>query len=404
MRVAHRDARVEPQARRLSLIPLYLFHELDERKRTLGAKAQRSTDTLIDLGEGSPDRPTPAPIVGALKRALSDTENHRYPSYAGKLSAREAVADWYLRRFNVKLDPETEVTMLLGSKEGVSHLIWAVCGPGDVVAYGDPCYPIYPNQTRLAGSRALPVPLLEQNRFLPELDRLARIAGRAKLLCLNYPSNPTAAVADIGFFREVVRLAQHYGFYVLNDCVYSELYFGAKPPSILEVPGAKECCIEFHSLSKTFSMAGWRIGMAVGNRNLIQSLLRVKQNTDSGPFGAIQDAAAYALKYGGVLAAQNRALYKRRRDAFCNELDRSGWQVKKPDATFYVWARIPEGWESYGFTLRLLENCRVVAAPGNGFGRYGQGYVRFALVAGEQKLRRAARRIGRWTRKKGTCP
>ncbi len=390
----------EPFARRLGRIPPYLFQELDDLKA-------KTKGPIIDLGEGSPDQPASARITRAMVRALAKPVNHCYPTYAGKFPAREAVAAWYRRRFNVKLDPGTEVAMLLGSKEGVGHLIWGTCGPGDGVGVCDPNYPIYPNQTRLSGARLVSVPLLEENRFLPDLDHLVRIGDRIKLLCLNYPNNPTAAVADLEFYRQVVRLAQRHGFYVLNDCVYSELYFTRnKPPSILQVPGAKECCIEFHSLSKTFSMAGWRIGMAVGNSRLIQALLRIKQNTDSGPFGAIQDAATYALKHSESLAAKTRDLYRRRQNTFCSEMTRAGWRVPKPEATFYVWARMPEQpgkakgrrqkTEDYRFVLELLKNCRVVVAPGSGFGKYGKGYIRFALVQNENRLRQAAKRIGRW--------
>jgi LL-diaminopimelate aminotransferase len=388
----------EPFAARLGWIPPYLFQELDDLKARTGGD-------LIDLGEGSPDQPAPKPISAALTRALKNTENHRYPSYPGKLVARAAVAAWYRRRFGVELDPETEVAMLLGSKEGVAHLIWGTCGPGDTVAVSDPGYPVYQNQSRLCGATPIPVPLEEKTDFLPDLDWLSRIAPRIKLLCLNFPGNPTAAVAPIEFYRAVVALAERHGFFVVNDNVYSELYFGkVKPPSILEVPGAKERCVEFHSLSKTFNMAGWRIGMAVGNARLIKALLKIKHNTDSGPFGAIQDAAVFALRSGAKFAAANRAMYRQRRDTFCGELVRHGWGVALPDATFYVWTRVPAGHEtapagespSLNFTRKMLSNCRVMCAPGTGFGQYGEGFVRFALVAPEPRLKEAAKRIGNW--------
>jgi LL-diaminopimelate aminotransferase len=386
---------VDPFAARLGRIPPYLFRELDELKA-------RTKGDVIDLGEGSPDQPTPKPILAAFAKALKKTENHRYPSYAGKLSCRAAVASWYRKRFNVQLDPETEVTMLVGSKEGVGHLIWGTCGPGDVVAVADPAYPVYPNQARLSGATPVSVPLEESNRFLPDLDALARMGPRIKLLCLNFPGNPTAAVAGKDFYREIVRLAQRYGFFVVNDNVYSELYYGKEPPpSILEIDGAKDHCLEFHSLSKTFNMAGWRIGMAVGNPKLIQALLKIKQNTDSGPFGAIQDAAAFALRSGSRLAAANRRIYRERRDAFCDALGRAGWEVNRPEATFYVWTRVPERHAtgkspSTEFVRAMLVNTQVMAAPGVGFGAYGEGYVRFALVADKAKLVQAAKRIGKW--------
>jgi LL-diaminopimelate aminotransferase len=388
----------DPFAARLGWIPPYLFQELDDLKTGAGAD-------LIDLGEGSPDQPAPKQISRALVTALRDTENHRYPSYPGKLTARAAAAGWYRRRFGVELDPASEVAMLLGSKEGVAHLIWGMCGPGDTVAVSDPGYPVYMNQSRLCGATPVAVPLEEKNGFLVDLDWLSRIAGRIKLLCLNFPGNPTAAAATLDFYKSVVAMARKYGFYVVNDNVYSELYFGAqKPPSILEVDGAKERCVEFHSLSKTFSMAGWRIGFAVGNSQMIKALLKIKQNTDSGPFGAIQDAAAFALRSGASFAQANRKLYKGRRDAFCRELARHGWEVPVPQATFYVWTRLPAGHESapagesasFNFTRKMLVNCGVMCAPGTGFGQYGEGFVRFALVAPEAKLKEAARRIGRW--------
>lgn len=389
-------------APRLSRIPPYLFGELDELRTTVRSG-------LIDLSEGSPDLAPPKPVVNALVRALKAPENHRYPSYSGKPACRRAAAQWYRRRFGVELDPEKEVTMLLGSKEGAAHLIWAVCGEGDTVAVCDPNYPVYPNQTRLAGAVPLTVPLEEKNRFLPDLDWLERSASRLKLLCLNFPNNPTAAVAPLDFYRQVVALALKHGFYVVNDNVYSELSFGrVRPQSILEVPGAADCCLELHSLSKTFSLAGWRIGFAVGNRHLIQALLKMKQNVDSGPFGAIQDAAAFALHHASSLTAPIRREYLRRRDAFCAGLEQAGWPVQVPEATFYVWARIPQafntrqrGSRSYAFTLELLKRCRIMAAPGSGFGRAGEGFIRFALVAPVPRLREAAGRIGRWFKTTG---
>ncbi|MEO0086232.1 MAG: aminotransferase class I/II-fold pyridoxal phosphate-dependent enzyme [candidate division WOR-3 bacterium] len=389
-------------ASRLSRIPPYLFGELDELRATVRSG-------LIDLSEGSPDLAPPKSVVGALVRALKVQENHRYPGYSGKLTCRRAVAQWYRRRFKVALDPQKEVTMLIGSKEGAAHLIWAVCGEGDTVAVCDPNYPVYPNQTRLAGAVPLTVPLEEKNGFLPDLGWLERSASRLKLLCLNFPNNPTAAVAPLVFYRQVVALALKHGFYVVNDNVYSELSFSkVRPPSILEVPGALDCCLELHSLSKTFSLAGWRIGFAVGNRRLIQALLKIKQNVDSGPFGAIQDAAAFALRHASSLTAPVRREYQRRRDVFCAGLQQAGWPVTVPEATFYVWARLPEGFverqrgsRSYALTLELLKRCRVMAAPGSGFGRHGEGFIRFALVAPVPKLREAALRVGRWLKTAG---
>ncbi|MFB0510207.1 MAG: aminotransferase class I/II-fold pyridoxal phosphate-dependent enzyme, partial [bacterium] len=288
-------------AQRLKKIPPYLFAELDELK-------QKTKGEVIDFGEGGPDSATPKPIVQAMIKALQNSEYHRYPTYQGMIAARVAVADWYQGRFGVKLDPAKEVCMLIGSKEGVGHLIWGVVGYGDKIGIPDPSYPIYRNQALLSGAVPSILPLLETNDYLPDLSRLRN--QKIKLICINYPNNPTAAVAPLSFYKELVALAQREGFYVLNDNVYSEIYFDSPPPSILQVNGAKECCVEFHSLSEAFNMAGWRIGFVVGNKNLITAMLKIKQNTDSGPFSAIQETAIFALRKTGSFAKSIRTLYR----------------------------------------------------------------------------------------------
>jgi len=385
----------DPLARRLGTIPPYLFSRLDEMK-------SNARQGLIDLGEGNPDIPPAPKLLRALRQALLKKENHRYPTYAGKESLRLAITRWYWRRFRVKISLDS-VIALIGSKEGLAHLIWGTCDSGDIVGVCDPGYPVALNQTRLCGATPITVPLEEKNNFLPDLDFLKRIAPRLKLLCLNFPNNPTGAVASLDFYQEVVQLALKYGFYIANDNVYSEIYFDSPPPSILQVPDADACAVEFHSLSKTFSIPGWRIGMVVGNKNLLSALLRIKQNTDSGPWGAVQDAAHFALQNGAQFAEKTRKIYQARRDAFCQELNLTGCLVTPPAATFYIWAKLPEWWQervngsaSYGFVIALLEKCRVLAAPGLGFGRYGEGYVRFALIAEERRLAIAARRLKRW--------
>lgn len=375
----------ELSARRLSRIPPYLFAALDR------LKAQTRGD-IIDFGVGDPDQPTPAPIIRAMNRALRNPAHHHYPTYEGMLSVRCAVADWYQRRFGVRLNPETEVCMLLGSKEGIGHLIWALAGIGDVVAVPDPAYMIYRHQTLLAGARPLIMPLRAENDFLPDFGKI-RNWHRLKLMILNYPSNPTAAVAPKSFYREAVRLAGKYDFYLLNDNVYSELYYDSPPSSLLEVPGARERCVEFHSLSKTYNMAGWRIGFVVGNARMISALLRIKQNTDSGPFQAIQEAASYALKYGDEFAAANRRLYRERRDVLCAGLSALGWKVPLPKATFYVWAPVPAGYDSAGFAQKLLRDYQLVVTPGAGMGGAGEGYVRFALTVPVARIRQALTRL-----------
>ncbi|MEO0022181.1 MAG: aminotransferase class I/II-fold pyridoxal phosphate-dependent enzyme [candidate division WOR-3 bacterium] len=383
-------------ALRLNRIPPYLFSELDRLKAQLGRG-------LIDLGEGNPDLPPARALLARLRQALNQPANHRYPTYAGKLSVRTRVAEWYQQRFGVRLNPENEVLMLIGSKEGAAHLIWALCGDGDRVGVADPGYPVYFNNTLLAGATPVSIPLEEKNGFLPDLNLIDRLGPRLKLLCLNFPSNPTAAVAPLEFYHELIRLALRHGFYVINDNVYSELWFETPPPSILQVPDARSCAVELHSLAKTFSIPGWRIGMAVGNPDILKAVLKIKQNVDSGPFGAVQDAAAWALQNCRKLAEPVRHTYARRMKVFVQALQSAGWQLTPPRATFYLWARLPERWQhqangsrSFAFVLALLENCRVVAAPGAGFGRHGEGYVRFALIADEKRLRTAARRIGRW--------
>ncbi|MGB9741896.1 MAG: aminotransferase class I/II-fold pyridoxal phosphate-dependent enzyme [bacterium] len=383
-------------APRLKRIPAYLFSELDRLKAQLSGR-------VIDLGEGNPDLPPPRRLTARLRQALTRPENHRYPTYAGKLSLRLQVAKWYRQRFGVTIDPEKETLILLGSKEGAGHLIWALCDIGDTVGVADPGYPVYLNNILLSGASPAIVPLEEKNGFLPDLDLLDRIGPRLKLLCLNFPNNPTAAVAPLEFYHAVVRLALKHGFYIVNDNVYSEIWFDSPPPSILQVPDARHCAVELHSLSKTFSIPGWRIGMAVGNSDMLRALLKIKQNIDSGPFGAVQDAAAYALKNFRQLATPVRQTYARRQQTFVERLNAAGWQLAPSRATFYLWAKLPDRWRlrhqgsrSFAFVLALLENCRVVAAPGAGFGTGGEGYVRFALVAPEVRLKTAARRISRW--------
>jgi LL-diaminopimelate aminotransferase len=374
-------------ARRLSRIPPYLFAELDRLKA-------RTRGDVIDFGVGDPDQPTPQPIIRALTRALADPANHRYPTYEGLLKARVAAADWYRTRFGVRLDPETEVCMLLGSKEGVGHLIWALCGSGDRVAIPDPSYMIYRHQTLFAGARPVVMPLRDENDFLVDFTGIPELS-RLKLMLLNYPGNPTAGVATRAFYAEAVRLAHRHDFYLVNDNVYSELYFERRPISLLEIPGARERCVEFHSLSKTYNMTGWRIGFVVGNAAMIKALLRIKQNTDSGPFQAIQEAAVHALRHGERFAAANRRRYRERRDALVRGLKRLGWDVRLPEATFYVWARIPFGEDSFDYTRWLLHKHQILVTPGIGMGRFGEGYVRFALTVPKARIRQALDRLAK---------
>ncbi|MBS4014817.1 MAG: aminotransferase class I/II-fold pyridoxal phosphate-dependent enzyme [Candidatus Latescibacteria bacterium] len=382
-------------AQRLANIPKYLFAELD------ALKSQYQSETgqdVIDFGEGNPALSPDPQIIRSLISNLKDKENHRYPTYAGKLQARIAVAEWYKKRFGVALDPETEVTMLIGSKEGVAHLIWALIDKDDIAYVPSPAYPVYQNQTMLAGGIPRLMPLLEKNNFLPDLSDI-KPHKKLKLLCLNYPNNPTSAVAPYSFYRDIVKTSHKHGFYCFNDNVYSELYYHEPVHSILEIPGAKDCCVEFHSLSKTFSICGWRIGFAVGNKNIIQALLKIKQNVDSGPFGAIQDTAIYALKNIDKFIKSTRAEYEKRLLLLSTGLSNLGMCCPMPDATFYLWTKIPDiqyQKDSLNFACQLLTNTGVLVAPGIGFGKYGEGYVRFAAIVSLRQTKQALQRLAHY--------
>lgn len=386
------NARDVLAAARLQKIPPYLFAELDR------LRAKYRSKEIIDLGEGNPCFMPDKKIIAAFIKSLAELENHRYPSYAGTLQARIAVANWYQRRFNVKLDPETEIAMVLGAKEGIAHLFWAMIDKNDIVYVPSPSYPIYFNQALLAGGIPKILPLLQENKFLPDLAQI-KPNKRLKLLCLNYPNNPTTATAPFSFYRDVVKKAAKYGFYCFNDNVYSELYYDKLPHSILEVPDAKECCVEFHSLSKTFSMCGWRIGFIVGHREIIKALLSIKQNVDSGPFGAIQSAAIFALNNAEKLAFKTRNEYEARLKLLSSGLQKIGWQAEMPKATFYLWIKIPfknYQKDSFKFACLLLQKIGLLTTPGRGFGQEGEGYIRFAAVVSLTKITRALKLIAQF--------
>ncbi len=381
---------IPPPARRLTRLPPYLFVQIDALKEQV---ARRGSD-VIDMGVGDPDEPTPRFILEAMVRALKDARNHQYPGNRGLESFREAIARWYRARFSVSLDPSTEILPLIGSKEGIAHLPLAYVNPGDRVLIPDPSYPPYRTGTILAGGKPVAVPLLARNRFLPDLDALRRRAAGAKLLFLNYPNNPTAAVADLSFYRDLVRFARRVRVPVCHDAAYSELtYGGYRHPSFLQAPGAKEVGIEFHSLSKTFNMTGWRIGWACGNREMISALAKVKSNIDSGVFQAVQVAGIRALQAPPTHLKRMLKIYEARRDLLVSALRRSGWPVDPPKATFYLWAPIPKGRSSRQVSTQLLRQAAIVATPGVGFGEIGEGYVRFSLSVPTARVREAARRI-----------
>ncbi|MBI3029144.1 MAG: LL-diaminopimelate aminotransferase [Candidatus Rokubacteria bacterium] len=380
-------------AERLKRLPPYLFAEIDRKKREVRA---RGVD-VIDLGIGDPDLPTPPHIIQALQKAAEDPANHRYPSYEGMLAYRQAVADWYAKRFNVRLDPEQEVLTLIGSKEGTAHIPLAFVNPGDVVLVPDPGYPVYAAGTWFAGGDAHWMPLRRENGFLPDLDAIpAETARRAKLMYLNYPNNPTAAVATRDFFARVVAFARRHGILVCHDLMYSELKFdGFEPPSLLEVEGAREVGVEFHSLSKTYSMTGWRLGFCVGNREAVAGLGAVKTNVDSGVFQAVQIAGTAALTGSQDLPEQYRRTYEARRNIVVAGLRRLGWEVDVPKGTFFVWAPVPGGLDSRSFATRLLEEVGVVVTPGVGFGPSGEGFYRIALTVEQARLGEAMERLKR---------
>ena len=381
------------KSKRINGLPPYLFAEIDRKKQEAMA---RGVD-LIDLGVGDPDIPTPARIVEKLVESSGKPVNHRYPSSAGMLEFRQAVVDWYQQRFNVKLDPAKEVVSLIGSKEGIGNMAVAFVDPGDIVLVASPCYPVYHIGTAFNGGKNYFLPLTKENHFLPDLDSVPlEIAKEAKLLWINYPNNPTAAVADREFFKRVVDFANKYDLFVCHDAAYTEMgYDGYKPLSFLEVEGAKEVSIEFHSLSKTFNMTGWRIGMAVGNADLVGGLAQAKSNLDSGIFQAIQEAGIEALKLGDTIVEPSRKIYQERRDILVDGLRAVGLECEKPRATFYVWVRAPKGFTSTDFATKLLDDAGVVTTPGNGFGDAGEGYVRFTVCIDKERLKEVSERIRR---------
>ncbi len=376
---------------RLSKLPPYLFAEIDRKKREARA---RGVD-IIDLGVGDPDQPTPGHIVAKLQEACADPRYHRYPSYEGMIEFRRAVARWYQRRFGVTLDPAKEIVSLIGSKEGIAHLPLAFVNPGDLALVTDPGYPVYAIATLFAGGESISVPLRAETGYLPDLESVPEEdLARARILFLNYPNNPTSATADVAFYARVAEIAARHGIIVAADSPYSEItYDGYTAPSFLEAPGAREVGVEFHSLSKTYNMTGWRCGFAVGNPEVIAGLGKIKTNIDSGIFEAIQVAGIEALDGDQSCVDAMRKIYAERRDVFIAGLGKAGMDVEAPKATFYVWAPVPEGYTSADFAGHLLDKTGIVATPGNGFGPAGEGYIRFSLTVDKQRLAEAASRI-----------
>ncbi len=379
------------EAKRIRNLPPYLFARIEQ---LIADKKAQGVD-VISLGIGDPDVPTPDHIIEAAEKELRIPANHQYPSSAGMPAYRRAVADWYARRFGVELDPQREVVSLIGSKEGIAHLPWCFVDPGDVVLVPDPGYPVYAGGTILAGGIPHPVPLTAGNGFLPDLAAIpAETARRAKVMFINYPNNPTGAVASKEFFARVVDFAREYGILVCHDAAYSEIAFdGYRPPSFLEVAGAREVGIEFHSVSKTYNMTGWRAGWAAGNAGAVEALGRLKSNLDSGVFQVVQYAAIAALN-GPQDGVQSLCeMYRERRDLVVDTLNDLGWRLTRPRATFYIWAPVPAGHDASSFAEMVLEKAGVVITPGTGYGTYGEGYFRISLTLPTPRLVEAMERL-----------
>lgn len=378
-------------AERLNRLPPYLFAEVDRKKRELIAQGK----DVIDLGVGDPDLPTPSFIIEALSEAARDPGNHRYALDAGMPAFRESICRWFERRFHVKLDASKEVLPLIGSKEGIAHLPLAFVNPGDVTLVPDPCYPPYRSGTWFAGGEIHTLPLLESNGFLPDLKAIEpEVLKKAKILYLNYPNNPTSAVATKEFFKEAVEFAHRHKILIAHDAAYSEIAFdGYKAPSILEVDGAREVALEFHSLSKTFNMTGWRVGFAAGHGQAISLLGKVKSNVDSGIFQAIQMAGKKALDEGQSALEASNQIYQKRRDLLMGGLKRLGWEVTSPKATFYCWIPVPPGYTSAELAMKFLEEMNIIVTPGNGFGAHGEGFFRISLTMPDARIEEALWRI-----------
>ena len=380
------------KADRLQKLPPYLFAEIDKKKKA----AITAGRDIINLGVGDPDRPTPAPIIESLQHHVENPSFHQYAMDQGSPELRASIARFCKSRYGLDLDPNSEILPLIGSKEGIAHFPLAVLNPGDISLVPDPCYPVYRSSSGFAGADVYTMPLEAAHGFRPDLDAIpADVYARARLMFLNYPNNPTGGTADLAFFERVVDLAKTHNLVIAQDAAYNEMYFDEPPPSILQVTGAKDHVVEFHSLSKTFNMTGWRVGFAIGGAPLIAALAQVKANTDSGIFTAIQFAAKTALDQYETITPPIRALYRERRDAFVAGLQKIGWKVEPAAATFYVWIPCPKGISSTEMISRILDEADVVTTPGIGFGRTADGYIRATLTVETPRLMEAVDRFSK---------
>jgi LL-diaminopimelate aminotransferase len=381
-------------AKRIQRLPPYLFAEIS---RKIAEKRAQGVD-IVSFAIGDPDIPTPSHVIDALCQAAREPANHRYPETDGLPDLRRAIARWYEQRFGISLDPDREVLPLIGSKEGVGHIALCFIDPGDLALVADPGYPVYSVGTMFAGGDCYFMPLTEENDFLPDLEAIPEaVARRARLMWINYPNNPTGAVAGLDFFERVVRFAKEHDIAVCHDGPYTEVAFdGYRPVSFLQAAGAREVGVEFHSFSKSYNMTGWRIGMVVGNATMVDALMRVKSNLDSGIPQAIQRMAIAAFEGPQDCIAEHNAVYQRRRDRLVGALTRMGLGVRPPKASLYIWARLPEGHTSLEFAGRLLDDVGVVVTPGIGYGPHGEGYVRLSLTIPDERLEEGLRRLAGW--------
>ena len=380
-------------SKRVESLPPYLFVEIS---RKIAEKKARGEE-VISFGIGDPDIPTPKHIIDRLCEAAHDPANHRYPETEGLPELRRAIAGWYQERFGISLDPDKEVLPLIGSKEGIGHMSFCHIDPGDIALVPDPGYPVYSISTMLAGGEAYLMPLQEENNFLPDLESIpSNVLEKAKLLWLNYPNNPTGAVAGLGFFKKVVAFARKHNIAVCHDGPYSEVAFdGYRPVSFMQAGGAKEVGVEFHSLSKSYNMTGWRIGMVVGNSVMVDALKRIKSNLDSGIPQAIQYAAIKAFTGPQEPIAEHNAIYQHRRDLIIETLKHIGLRANPPRASLYIWVRVPPGYTSVSFANSLLD-LGIVVTPGTGYGKSGEGYVRFSLTIPDESLEKGLAKLARW--------